>query len=340
MKSNSYDNIKFKLLTIQELIINLDRISRFKLPELTYKRVFISILNRYLITPKYSKTEIEMLDYTYVSKIVKKIWNESVKLHFPNSKQNLSVNLALKLATNSTFKNIDKNIKILINTHLNFSPILENINYDTAPQNLKFLKKVSENFNSTKITYKDLEELRLKYSLLLPVKKLVIVEGITEEILLPIFANALGYNFDKNGIFLLGAGGKSKSPTLYYQLKNYLKIPINFLFDDDAIEIYDQLKNILEKKDNAIIIENGEFEDILSLNLIKRALNNEYLPATMLTIKELRCNQRMCKNLEYFYRTRHLGEFKKSKISKIIAKNVKYKTDVTEEIMLLIKNLV
>ena len=40
----------------------------------------------------------------------------------------------------------------------------------------------------------------------------------------------------------------------------------------------------------------------------------------------------MCENIEEFYKSRHLGEFKKSKLSKIIAENIKYETDITEEI--------
>jgi hypothetical protein len=40
----------------------------------------------------------------------------------------------------------------------------------------------------------------------------------------------------------------------------------------------------------------------------------------------------MCENIQLFYRTRHLGEYKKSKVSKIIAKNIKYKTDITQEV--------
>ena len=39
-----------------------------------------------------------------------------------------------------------------------------------------------------------------------------------------------------------------------------------------------------------------------------------------------------CENIEEFYRTRHLGEYKKSRVSKLIANNIAYKTDITEEI--------
>ena len=165
-----------------------------------------------------------------------------------------------------------------------------------------------------------------------PVKKLIIVEGITEEILLPVFAKKLKHNFNNEGIYILGAGGKSKSPALYIKMKDKVKIPIVLLFDNDAAEICELLKDNLDAKDKIIIISKGEFEDILSINLIKRSLNNEYEPATPALIDDLRIHEKMCENIEEFYKSRHLGEFKKSKLSKIIAENIKYETDITEEI--------
>ena len=181
---------------------------------------------------------------------------------------------------------------------------------------------------------------RKKYNLKFPISKLIIVEGITEEILLPIFAKKLKHDFDNEGIYILGAGGKSKSPALYVKLKEKVKIPIVLLFDNDAIEICNILNKNLTKKDKIIIISQGEFEDILSLNLIKRSLNSEYEPVSKLLIDDLRIENKMCNNIELFYRTRHLGEFKKSKFSKIIAENIKYETDITEEIKNIIFSII
>ena len=147
-------------------------------------------------------------------------------------------------------------------------------------------------------------------------------------------------DFNKEGIFILGAGGKSKSPTLYTKVKDKIKIPIIFLFDSDAKEICTFLQDNIEKKDKIILIESGEFEDIISLNLLKRALNDEYKPATPIIKEELHIYKKMCENIENFYRTRHLGEFKKSKLSKIIAKNIKYNTDITNEIREIILSIV
>lgn len=319
--------MNFKFLTLEELIINLDRLSRFKDPDESYKRVFYEIITKSLIFPKYSKKELENEKPEIIVKIIEKIWNSSVKqISTKSSKDGYKL---LKFLVKNTFKNLNDDTEKYISAKLNINPILETLDYDRSPLNLKFLIIAS---NLTSINKNELTKIRINNNLKFPVEKLLIVEGITEEILLPIFADKLNHNFDKNGIFILGAGGKSKSPALYTKLKNKLKIPVVFLFDSDAKDIHENLKTILLKKDKSILIEQGEFEDILPINLIKRSLNNEYEPATLLSNADLKINKKMCDNIELFYKTRHLGEFKKSKVSKIISKNIKYKTDITKEI--------
>lgn len=327
------DNIKYKLLSFQELVINLDRLSRFKLPEEAYFRVFTSILFKCLIYPKYSKQDLEKLSSKVISKYVKVIWNASVKEIFDVNNDNFEANKALKLMCNIPFKNIDADTKVLMNTKLNISAVLMNIDEKTAPLNLKFLIEANKIFNKNNpITIAKALDLRNNKCLKFPVSKLIIVEGITEEILLPVFASKLKHDFNKEGIYVLGAGGKSKSPNIYMKLREKLRIPVFFLFDNDALEQCIMLEKKVLKKDKIIVIEKGEFEDILSLNLLKRSLNREYETITPLLKDDLHIYNKMCENIEYYYRTRKLGEFKKSKLSKIIAKNIKYKTDVTKEI--------
>ena len=329
LKANS---VKYKLLSFNELVISLDRLSRFKFPEYSFFRVFSDILSKCLISPKYSKEEIEALDRKYIAQLVEEIWNKSVETTCKASVSNDIPLTVLKLTIEKTFRNISKDTQILINTDLNISPILEQLDYDSAVINLKFLIKSNQVLSKKKeLTFSDITEMREKYNLCFPVEKLLIVEGITEEILLPVFADKLGHNFLKEGIYILGAGGKSKSPSLYMKIKDKLSIPIVLLFDSDAKEICTILEKQLLKKDKYILIENGEFEDILSLNLIKRTLNKEYEPASQLTVEDLRLHQRMCYNIEEFYRTRHLGEYKKSKVAKLLAENIKYENDITEE---------
>ena len=255
-------------------------------------------------------------------------------------KQESNFNI-LKWLCAYTFKCIDKRTKNFINTNLNINPILSELNYKSVPINLKFLKLTNNLKNKDEI----LNESK-KHSFLFPIRKLLIVEGITEEILLPVFASKLNCDFNKEGIYILGAGGKSKSPNLYLKLKDIIYIltgemenPVILLFDSDAKEICNLLKKNIYPKDKILLIQKGEFEDILSLNLIKRALNNEYETVLPVIKKDLLLFPKMCDNLEHLYRTRHLGEFKKAKFAKIISQNIKYKTDITDEIKNLILNI-
>ena len=48
----------------------------------------------------------------------------------------------------------------------------------------------------------------------------------------------------------------------------------------------------------------------------------------------------MCENIELFYKSRHLGEYKKSKVAKILAENIKYDTDISDEIKNIIKMII
>lgn len=333
MKLLNKSSIKYKLLTKDELIINLDRLSRFKLPDYSFNRVYTDIITKCLISPKYSKDEIEKSDADYIAAITEKIWNDSVKKIYKNNTENNIALSALQIIIKNTFKNISPRTECLINSELNINPILNDLDYNKSPFNLKFLIKVNSDISDKKeLTTENLNKLCKKYGFYYPVKKLLIVEGITEEILLPAFAKKSDNDFDKNGIYVQSAGGKSKSPALYLKLKDKLKIPVILLFDSDAKEICSNLSKMLLKKDKYIIIEKGEFEDILSENIIKRTLNSEYEPATQLILDDLRIHNKMCKNIEEFYRSRHLGEFKKSKFAKLIASNIKYQTDITKEI--------
>lgn len=63
-------------------------------------------------------------------------------------------------------------------------------------------------------------------------RKVVIVEGDTEEYSLPIYADACGYNFDSNGVSIIGAGGKNGLNRLF-KIFNEFRISSYIIFDGD-----------------------------------------------------------------------------------------------------------
>ena len=127
-------------------------------------------------------------------------------------KADLSVNKAISDYETSTFK-LDNNTKKLLDNTINYPACLSLIGKD-APQNLQWLKAL--------IKKQNVFEQREKKSLRFPVEKVVIAEGITEEILLPEFARLCDYDFDKNGVYVISAGGKNQVVKLFYQLSETL----------------------------------------------------------------------------------------------------------------------
>ena len=115
-------------------------------------------------------------------------------------------------------------------------------------------------------------------------------EGATEEKLLPVFAAKAGLDFDKEGVQLIAAGGKNQVAKLYNELSPKLNIPVLLLLDADAQPIAEKIKENILVKDKLFLISKGEFEDILSSELICKAINNFYKTATCVNCSDLGCD--------------------------------------------------
>lgn len=63
-------------------------------------------------------------------------------------------------------------------------------------------------------------------------RKVILVEGLTEKCSLPIYASALGYDFDTHGVSIVSAEGKGNLDMLY-QLFSEFGFPIYLIFDGD-----------------------------------------------------------------------------------------------------------
>lgn len=121
-----------------------------------------------------------------------------------------------------------------------------------------------------------------------PYQKIILVEGVTESTLLPLFAaqylqKKIGHLHALNGIHLIPAGGKNQMLALYKQLSRILKIPIFVLLDSDADRAYQQLSSLCRKGDQIYKIENGEFEDLYSTELLLETINRYQKPYPPLT---------------------------------------------------------
>ena len=81
-----------KPMTVSEMILALDRISRFKFPEKKLKRVYIETICSHLISPAFKKSDIEKFDNKSLTTYFTEIWNYSIKKNFSKINCDFSIN--------------------------------------------------------------------------------------------------------------------------------------------------------------------------------------------------------------------------------------------------------
>lgn len=323
------NNVKVKPLTKEQLTISIDRLTRFKNPEVKYLRVFGELITNNLIQPKYKKSDIEKMDSEEVKKLAELIINYSLEnLGLPKDEDYI-INQRLYDYEKSVYI-ISENIEKFLKNKINYKAFVTLID-ENSPKNLKWLKALGSPM--------DIKQKRFKNSLRFPVEKVVIAEGATEETLLPEFAKRCGYDFDKEGIYVLSAGGKNQVVKLYYRLVDSLKLPIFVLLDKDAKENLEEIKPKLRSIDKIHLLACGEFEDLLPLELVQRTLDYQLNNISMMEKEMLNAPEPRVKILEEVFKTRGMHEFKKVEFAQMVKKNIKTNADISDEICEIINEI-
>lgn len=322
-------NSKVKPLTKSQIIISIDRLTRFKNTETKYLRVFKDILTQNLIEPKFKKTDLEKMDYSELRNWAEFVINYSLEMAGLALENDYLINQRLLNYENSVFEN-NKNVQELLNNKINYKACLSYID-EKSPKNLLWLKNLEIS--------SDIRKSRFDNSLRFPVEKVVIVEGATEETLLPEFAKRCGYDFDKEGIYVLSAGGKNQVVKLYYQLVESLKLPIFVLLDKDAKENLEEIQPKLRDIDKIHLLDCGEFEDLLPIKLVERTLDYELKNISMLEKEKLNEDIPRVKFLEEVFKTRGMHEFKKVEFAQMVKKNIKHEEDISPEVVEIIDEI-
>ena len=327
--------MKYKILTKEQIIISLDRLTRFKNTKEKYLRVFSDILITSLIEPKLKKVDIEKLDFSIISEYVSEIFNTSIENHLSlKLTYDNFINKFLKDYENSIFINDDETQKLLNNT-INYKQALSLIG-NTTKINLNWLVVISEYINNKDI---DFDFLREQHYLKYPIQEVLLVEGITEEILLPVFSKYLNYDFYAKGIQIIAAGGKNQVVKKYYELAEQLKIPIFVLLDKDAEDNIKQIKPRLRKNDRIHLVSCGEFEDLLPASLIVKTVNSHFKNFLTITETDLNKEQTRVKVLDEIYKNKGYHEFKKAEFAKLVKENIENVTDISDEIRAIIAEI-
>lgn len=310
-------NLKIKNLTLNELTVAIDRLTRFKYTEDKYLRVFKEIILSNLIEPKFKKKDLNFFDYNSLKCYAQEILNKSIaEFSKSDNDNNFTINKKIYEYENRIF-NLNDEINILLDNEINFKGFLPLI-YNNSSLNLKWLKSLdTDNKNDNNLRF--------------PIKLVVIAEGITEETLLPIFAQKCGYDFDKYGIQIISAGGKNQVVKLFYKFAEQLKIPIFVLLDNDAKDNFEQIKQKIRPKDKIHLINGGEFEDILPRTLIEKTLNDYMKNLNSVNDDDFKYD-RMVQNLEEIFKSKGFHEFKKSEFAGLVKEHVNCNEDISDEI--------
>ena len=318
-------------MTREQIIIAIDRLTRFKPTVDKYLRVFKETILNNLITPSFKKKDLDEMDFSKISELATEIINFSLKELKVFEIDDLTLNKKLKDYENTVFVNSEETQELL-NNNISYKSALKLFTEDDLKvKNLLWLSKLESEENSA--------ELRKQYSTHFPLQKIIIAEGITEEILLPVFAKILGVDFDKYGFHIISAGGKNQVVKAFYQYAEILRLPIFVLLDNDAKENLEQIKPKIRPIDKIHLVQSGEFEDLLPQNLILRTLNNHLKNLSFVEVSDFDSELSTVKNLEEIYKEKGLEDFKKSDFAHLISENVKTKDDLSTEILNIIEEL-
>lgn len=309
-------NLKIKPLTNEQILVSLDRLTRFKYTEDKYLRVFKDIITSNLVYPKFKKQDLDGMSYSDITQLATDIFNYTL-----GEPASLVINQRLAEYEKSVFF-IDNNIEVLLDNTINYEVAISFIS-DNAPLNLKWLKSLRFSINDSNN--------RFLHSLKYPLTKLVICEGITEEILLPEFSKMLGYDFDKNGVYILSAGGKNQVVKLFYKLADIVRLPIFVLLDKDAQYNSLQIEPKLRHFDKVYLLQSGEFEDILPRELLEKTLKYATENISNSPINEIESGHTV-EFLEDFFKHRGLHEFKKAEFATMVKENLSVNINLSDEI--------
>ena len=128
--------MKYKKLTQEQIIISLDRLTRFKNTKEKYIRVFSDIILSNLIEPKYKKNDVLNLSPQNLKDLAEEIFNGSLEIKTTD----FSIFITLYDYENSIFVN-DDYTKILLDNRLNYFEALNFLKKE-IPVNLKWLQSL------------------------------------------------------------------------------------------------------------------------------------------------------------------------------------------------------
>ena len=117
IKDIDFSKIKFIPASPEDLILALDRLTRFKYPEIKYYRVFSELLCKYFKEPRLSKNQIKDMDTAVLKRLVEIFWNESVSKYTPAVKSDKQLNELLLKEIYDTY-NLSQEVSVTLESEI------------------------------------------------------------------------------------------------------------------------------------------------------------------------------------------------------------------------------
>jgi len=191
----------------------------------------------------------------------------------------------------------------------------------------KLLKEKKENLVTGMVTAFDdtLKEHRASLPAEFLPESLILVEGQSEEILLPRFGELKGLDFCENAVHVKSCGGAKQVVRQYLNLRDILALPIVAILDADVVEEAEILKESLRDEDRLLVLANGELEDSFEPAAFIKMIN-EYIGATgssaFLPVDRLRTGESRVKQMTQFWRRNKLGSFDKIEFAQVVSQKL------------------
>ena len=135
-------------------------------------RVFKDIILLNLIEPRFKRKDLDVMEYSRLKDYAEYILNKSVDALVLDKNNSLKINEKLSVYENKIF-NLSDEVNELLNNKINYDGIITLLRDENLPKNLIWLKSLTDD-----------KQIREELAVRFPIEKVVITEGITEEILL------------------------------------------------------------------------------------------------------------------------------------------------------------
>jgi hypothetical protein len=169
--------------------------------------------------------------------------------------------------------------------------------------------------------------------------KLLLVEGQTEAILVPLFAQISGFEFSDYQILMISGGGANQVTKRFLSYRESTNLPIACLLDGDAESQFEIISQHMQNTDLLFSLPSGEFEDTFEITRLVQLLNR-YLQSmtgenapSLVEFQPLKKEQfppeiKRTQVLNKIWREKSLGDFDKVEFAEFVAQTIKTKGDV------------